>query len=88
MCVTAALLSITAPEITAGKASGATSGGTITPDGLIPKLRALAKDKKIAGEEGRVEGCCGVVLPCVGARTCMHTGVRIPQSGAASCEES
>eukprot|EP00878_Enallax_costatus_P031782 GHUV01034826.1.p2 GENE.GHUV01034826.1~~GHUV01034826.1.p2 ORF type:complete len:100 (-),score=15.11 GHUV01034826.1:358-657(-) len=35
-----------------GKAAGGLggSGGSITPDGIIPKLRALAKDKKIAGE--------------------------------------
>jgi hypothetical protein len=31
-----------------GKASGVGSG-SITPEAIIPKLRALAKDKKIAG---------------------------------------
>lgn len=34
----------------AGKAGGVGGSGSITPDAIIPKLRALAKDKKIAGE--------------------------------------
>jgi len=34
-----------------GKASGVGGSGSITPDGVIPKLRALAKDKNIAGEQ-------------------------------------
>jgi len=33
----------------AGKAGGVGGSGSITPDSIIPKLRALAKDKNIAG---------------------------------------
>jgi hypothetical protein len=36
----------------AGGVGGA--GGSITPDAIIPKLRALAKDKKIEGESSGV----------------------------------
>lgn len=34
----------------AGKAGGVGGSGTITTDAIIPKLRALSKDKNIAGE--------------------------------------
>jgi hypothetical protein len=33
----------------AGKAGGVGGSGSITPDAIIPKLRALAKDKNIVG---------------------------------------
>jgi hypothetical protein len=33
----------------AGKAGGVGGSGSITPDAIIPKLRALAKDRNIAG---------------------------------------
>jgi protease-4 len=46
-----------------GKAAGGVGGGgSITPDGIIPKLRALAKDKKIAGVVLRVDSPGGDAL--------------------------
>eukprot|EP00882_Tetradesmus_deserticola_P001055 GHRQ01001141.1.p1 GENE.GHRQ01001141.1~~GHRQ01001141.1.p1 ORF type:complete len:653 (+),score=373.33 GHRQ01001141.1:173-1960(+) len=44
-----------------GKASGVGSG-SITPEAIIPKLRALAKDKKIAGVVLRVDSPGGDAL--------------------------
>lgn len=44
-----------------GKASGVASG-SITPEGIIPKLRALAKNKKIAGVVLRVDSPGGDAL--------------------------
>lgn len=46
----------------AGKASGVGGSGSITPDAIIPKLRALSKDKNIAGGS---RTCCCAVLACV-----------------------
>jgi hypothetical protein len=43
------MLCVLSPPIPAGKAGGVGGSGSITPDAIIPKLRALAKDKRIAG---------------------------------------
>ncbi|KAF8059999.1 hypothetical protein HT031_004937 [Scenedesmus sp. PABB004] len=46
-----------------GKAGGlAGGGGSITPDAIIPRLRALAKDKKLAGVVLRVDSPGGDAL--------------------------
>eukprot|EP00775_Hariotina_reticulata_P006975 gene6975-7190_t len=45
-----------------GKASGLGGSGSITPDAVIPKLRALAKDKNIAGVVLRVDSPGGDAL--------------------------
>lgn len=48
-----------------GKAGGVGGSGTITPDAIIPRLRALAKDKNIAGEQWLAPPA--VAVACVSA---------------------
>ncbi|GIL78352.1 hypothetical protein Vretimale_7700 [Volvox reticuliferus] len=47
---------------TAGAIVGKSSGSAITPDGVIPKLRALAKDKSVAAVVLRVDSPGGDAL--------------------------
>ena len=46
---------------TVGRSSGASSGA-ITPDAIIPRLRALAKDKKVAAVVLRIDSPGGDAL--------------------------
>jgi hypothetical protein len=46
----------------AGKAGGVGGSGSITPDAIIPKLKALAKDKNIAGGNLRQPICFADLL--------------------------
>lgn len=84
---------------TTGKAGGVGGGGgSITPDGIIPKLRALAKDKKIAGTAKTASlffslslsdvGCQPKAKPCLfwhaAPTACIPESVQWPQTAAGS----